>query len=51
MTDEVFSIEFPILAEDVFGTITAASCSSNSNYFMSGAMRTTCCCGYGKISE
>jgi hypothetical protein len=45
MNGETFSIEFPILVESTDFSKIAAGCTSNSNYYTSGAQRSTCCCG------
>ena len=48
---DVFSIEFPILIEGE-GNLAPGpigeSCTSNTNYYTSGAQRATCCCGCDK---
>jgi len=45
MIDGVFSIEFPILIESQDRGDIGATCTSNSNFYTSGAQRSTCCCG------
>jgi hypothetical protein len=47
--DDVFSISFPTLVNSVIGgTGIGEACTSNSNYYTSGAQRETCCCGCDK---
>ena len=47
---EVFSIVFPILVDGIQGggAVMGRACTSNSNYYTSGAQRSTCCCGCDK---
>lgn len=48
MNDDIFSIDFPILIESTDSGGIAAGCTSNSNYYMSGTQRDTCCCSCDK---
>jgi hypothetical protein len=43
-----FFIEFPVLIESDSSLEIGAGCESNSNYYTSGAQRSTCCCGCDK---
>ena len=45
---DIFSISFPTLVESAKGIDVGAACSSNSNYYTSGSLRDTCCCGCDK---